>query len=98
MADFLAMFKDPMEKLGRMDELQGVLAEANVDIVSTDAIANMLEFVKTELPHLERVRLWWDELQGGVGITPVGVAIGYSNAKRLGKLIGISELSSMIEN
>jgi hypothetical protein len=74
-----------------------VLTEARIDDINTDATANMLEYIRTAFPDLERMRSWWDSLQGTIGITPVGTAIAYSNAKRFDQLAKIAPLSEVID-
>jgi hypothetical protein len=92
----LEMFAVQIAEIGKLDELKAVLTECRIDTPSPVAASNMLIYIKENLPNLEHVRQWWDELQGSIIITPVGVAIGYSNAKRYDPLEGFGSLSSML--
>jgi hypothetical protein len=82
--------------LGTGEELESVLLEAKVDAVNTEARTHMLEYVESHLPNLQKIRMWWDSLKGLEGITPIGTAIAFSNAKRFDPLIGLPPLSEMI--
>lgn len=39
--------------------------------------------------HISKAELWWDQINSGVTITPIGKAIAYVNAKRFHTLEGI---------
>lgn len=95
-AAFLEILGVPIEGIGRLHELEVVIDECKVDITSPTAASNMLDYVKSSLPNLDRIRQWWDSVQGGVEITPLGVAIAYSNAKRFDPLNGLGSLSGML--
>jgi hypothetical protein len=82
--------------LGTKQELQDILIEAKLDTISAEAKAHMLEYVESELPNVQKLRAWWDNLSGITEITPIGVAIAYSNAKRLDPLEGLPPLSELI--
>lgn len=82
--------------LGANSELQGLLVEAKLDTVSAEATANMLGYVESELPNLQKLRSWWDDLSGVTEVTPVGIAIAFSNAKRFDPLEGLPSLSEII--
>jgi hypothetical protein len=88
--------QQPLETLGVKEELEAVLTEARLDTVNAEAKANMLKHVEAELPNLQNMRSWWDSLTGVVEITPVGIAIAYSNAKRFDQLLGLGSLPEMI--
>lgn len=85
-----------IDTLGAKDELQALLIEAKLDTVSAEATGNMLKYVESDLPNLQKLRSWWDDLDGVFEITPVGIAIAFSNAKRFDELQGLSSLPEMI--
>jgi hypothetical protein len=85
-----------IEALGTKSELERILAEAKVDAISAEAVGNMLKYVESELANLQKLRSWWDDLSGVIEITPVGIAIAFSNAKRFDPLQGLASLSEMI--
>ena len=92
-----AGFQQPLETFGEKEALQSILTEARVDALSAEAIDRMLKYVESDLPDLQKMRSWWDGLEGFFEITPVGIAIAYSNARRFDELEGLSSLSEMIE-
>jgi len=85
-----------IQVLGAENELQDILTEARLDTVSAEATDNMLKYIESELPNLQKLRLWWDSLNGIIEITPIGSAIAYSNAKRLDPLTGLPSLSEIV--
>jgi hypothetical protein len=82
--------------LGTKEELQRILVEAKIDIVSPEASANMLRYVEGELPNLQKLRSWWENIAQTIVITPLGTAIAFSNAKRFDEFEGLNSLSDMI--
>lgn len=88
--------QQPLEALGVKDKLHSALTEGRLDTISAEARDNMLAYIASELPNLQKLRDWWDGLQGTLEITPVGIAIAYSNAKRFDELDGLGSLSEMI--
>ncbi len=85
-----------LEGLSAKQELAKLLLEARLDTVNTEAKANLLKYVEAELPNLQKLRYWWDSLSGLSQITPVGIAIAFSNAKRFDPLEGFPSLSDVI--
>ncbi len=85
-----------VEALGTKGELENILLESRLDTVSAEATSNLLKYVEAELPNLQKLRSWWDSIQGVTEITPVGAAIAFSNAKRLDPLEGFPSLSEML--
>jgi hypothetical protein len=85
-----------LDSLGDREELQRILLESKMDVVSSEAKANMLKYVESELPNLQKLRVWWDGLSDLTGITHIGIAITYSNAKRFDPLTGLPNLSELI--
>ena len=77
-------------------ELKNILHDARVDRVNSDATQNMLRYIGWELGSLDRTRYWWDSIESGISITPVGVAIAYSNTKRFDELSDFRQLSELI--
>jgi hypothetical protein len=87
-----------LETLGNREKLREILLEARLDTVSAEAESNILKYVETDLPNLQALRTWWDNLSGITGITPVGIAVGFSNAKRFDSLTGLPALSELIDS
>ena len=85
-----------LECLGDIGDFQRILLETKIDVVSDEAKTNMLKYVEAELPNLQKLRAWWDGLSDLTGITHIGIAIGYSNAKRFDPLTGLPNLSELI--
>jgi hypothetical protein len=97
--------EDALEKLsiqpmldvfGTKSELENLLLEAKLDAVNDEAKGNLLKYVELELPNLQKLRVWWDNLSGLTEITPVGVAIAFSNAKRFDPFQGFPSLSEVM--
>ena len=82
--------------LGTKEELQRILIEAKIDTVSAEASDNMLRYVEAELPNLQKLRSWWENIVQTIVITPLGIAIAFSNAKRFDEFEGLNSLSDMI--
>jgi hypothetical protein len=74
--------------LGTKEELQRILIEAKIDTVSAEASDNMLRYVEVELPNLQKLRSWWESIVQTIAITPLGIAIAFSNAKRFDEFEG----------
>jgi len=85
-----------LEALGTEQELENLLLEAKLDTVNPEAKANLLNYVEMQLPNLQKLRAWWDGLRGLTQITPAGIAIAFSNAKRFDPLEGFPALSQVI--
>ena len=85
-----------LEGLSAKQELANLLLEARLDTVNAEAKANLLKYVEAQLPNLQKLRDWWDGLSGLTQITPVGIAIAFSNAKRFDPLEGFPSLSDVI--
>lgn len=94
--DLAIIFEKQMTELGKTEELSSILTDAKVDIPSTDAGNNLSGYVRLNWPTLERLRNWWDSIEGGFSITPLGVAVAYSNAKRFVQFDGLGRLPDMI--
>jgi hypothetical protein len=79
-----------------LEEFKKIIEDARVDQIDNDAIAAMIAHVETNLPNLQSARTWWGQVQGLVQLTPVGVAVSYSNARRFDSLEGLGPLSALI--
>jgi hypothetical protein len=77
-------------------EFEKILVDARVDQIDNDAIAAATKHVETKLPNLQSARTWWSTVQGIINLTPVGVAVAYSNARRFDNLEGLPPLADLI--
>jgi hypothetical protein len=85
-----------LEGSGKLPELEQILKDARVDISENGAIENMFNYIKSDLPHLDAIRTWANDLKGIIQLTPVGRAIGYSNGRRFIPLDGLGSLEDVI--
>jgi hypothetical protein len=63
-----------------------------------DRIDEILQYIEGHLPSLHAYRSWWNSLVRGanVELTPVGVAVAFSNAKRFDNLASLRPLREQI--
>ena len=85
-----------IEKFGDVEELKDVLSSFKLDVVSAEAKDRLLKYVESELPDLQRLREWWDQVDGFATVTDIGTAVAFSNAKRFDPLVGLPTLSELI--
>jgi hypothetical protein len=93
---FLDLTRQSVAQIGKLDELESVVAECKVDSANEVVAKSAGQYVQSNLPNLEYIRQWWDGIEGAMRITPLGVAIAYSNAKRFDPLLGLGSLRSML--
>ncbi len=93
----LDTLRQPMQELGKLQDLEAILKDAKVDTTDNDAIASMTRYVESELPHLQVVRSWFNDVKGHIWLTSVGFAIAYSNARRFDDLDGLGSLADNLK-
>src|SRR5258708_4984655 len=96
-ATLLDTLRQPMQELGKLQDLEAILKDAKVDTTDNDAIASMTRYVESELPHLQVVRSWFNDVKGHIWLTSVGFAIAYSNARRFDDLDGLGSLADNLK-
>jgi hypothetical protein len=94
--EFLDLMRQPLTQAEKFDQFEAVVSECKIDAAAEVVAKSVIEYVQSSLPNLERIRQWWDGIEGSVRITPLGIAIAYSNAKRFDPLLGLGSLTSML--
>ena len=77
-------------------EIGQIAANAGLYATNADALNSMQDYIRHNLPILAGVISWWDGLNGVGSITPLGIAVGYSNAKGFDAFPGFPSLSDML--
>jgi hypothetical protein len=88
--------EDILQDPNDLEELEKILADARVDQIDNSAIAVAIAHVETNLPYLNSARGWWSKVPGIIQLTPVGIAVAYSNARRFDDLEGLGTLGDLI--
>ncbi|MEU1962701.1 LPO_1073/Vpar_1526 family protein [Nocardia sp. NPDC019304] len=67
-----------------------------LDNVDAACIETMKTDIVDRLPAVARVSSWWDSLDKFVGVTHIGTALAYTNAKRYDDLSGLLPLEDVL--
>jgi hypothetical protein len=95
-AQLIGQMGESLRQLGKTKDFEAILMDSRVDEANNDAIANMFKFIESDLTHLQAMRAWWNNIKGIIQPTPVGLTVGYSNARRFDQLDGLGSLAAII--